>query len=254
MPPQDDSVFASFPARAYLEKYYSAVGPENVAFLRSITGYVTSRELSCESVIEVAGGPSLFSLLALTAARGAPVPHVTFTDIGRDNLGEVRSWLDDDPDQYAYAEALQWLAGETGASEAKIAADLRASGMTLVEQDWRQPGRPEWSGAFEVVSCHFFAESATADEDELVTFLGRLRDLGRPGATLLTSFITRSGGYRLDGREFPAFDVDRDGVLAYLRRAGVRLEDVEVAEVAAEAPETNPGYDGLLFLAGRFSH
>ena len=39
-PASTDSVFFEFPARAYLEKYYSHVGDENAAFMRSITDYL----------------------------------------------------------------------------------------------------------------------------------------------------------------------------------------------------------------------
>jgi hypothetical protein len=45
--------------------------------------------------------------------------------------------------------------------------------------------------------------------------------------------------------------VDEESVLAYLERAGIQLRDVEVRSVAAEDPDSNPGYESLLFLAGR---
>jgi len=52
-------------------------------------------------------------------------------------------------------------------------------------------------------------------------------------------------------REFPAFAVDQRSILGYLERAGLKLEDVEVRSVPSEDPASNPGSEGLLFVAGR---
>ena len=120
-----ESVFYEFPARGYLEKYYSAVGAENAAFVRSITDYLQTRIARTDTVIEVAGGPCLYSLMSLMASRGRPFRHLTFTDIGWKNLREVESWLRDDPSQFDYGPLLQWLgedAGVDGESVERFAA------------------------------------------------------------------------------------------------------------------------------------
>lgn len=132
-----------------------------------------------------------------------------------------------------------------------VARLLRASTWELARFDWRKPVPQAWRHSYDVVSCHFFAESATNDETELVSFLEKLGDLGRPGATLLTSFICGSAGYAMQQREFPAFAVDQRSILGYLERAGLKLEDVEVRSVPSEDPASNPGSEGLLFVAGR---
>jgi len=242
----------TFP-RAYLEKYYGEMGTENVAFARSISDYLCERTAPTDSVIEVAGGPCLYSLLSLMSARRLPFEHVTFTDIGWKNLREVESWLRDEPSKFDYSPLLQWLESEIGADADALASFLRDSTWEMAGFDWREPVPAAWRRRYDVVSCHFFAESATNDEAELVSFLRKLSELGRPGATLLTSFICRSDGYRIQGRDFPAFGVDQSNIFDYLERAGVALEDVEVRTVAAENPQSNPGYDGLLFVAGRLS-
>jgi hypothetical protein len=246
-----ESLFYEFPARGYLEKYYGTMGPENVAFVRSIADYLWTRTAPTDTVIEVAGGPSLYSLMALMAGRRRPFEHVTFTDIGWKNLREVECWLRDHPAQFDYAPLLGWLRDEAGIDAGEVAAALRASDWELAQFDWHNPVPQAWRHGYDVVSCHFFAESATSDEADLVEFLSHLGQLGRPGATLLTSFICHSSGYRIHQSDFPAFAIDQESVFHYLDRAGVRLRDVEVRSVPAQDPESNPGYDGLLFIAGR---
>lgn len=246
-----ESVFYEFPARAYLEKYYETVGPENAAFMRSIIEYLAPRSVTTDRVIEVAGGPCLYSLMAIMACRGRPFRNLVFTDIGWKNLREVDSWLRDYPDQFDYAPLLDWMRTEGHASPTAITRSLRGSKCELVAFDWRRPVPAEWRHAFDVVSCHFFAESATSDEQELVAFLRTLRGLGRPGATLLTSFICRSRGYTISRRDFPAFSIDEHNIRGYLDEAGIVLEDVELRSVPCEDPSKNPGYDALLFVGGR---
>src|ERR1700712_3602720 len=109
-----NSVFYEFPARAYLEKYYSAVGPENEAFMRSITEYLADRSVATDTVIEVAGGPCLYALMSIMACRDRPFQHLTFTDIGWKNLREVENWLQDNAGQFDYATLLSWLRAEVG--------------------------------------------------------------------------------------------------------------------------------------------
>ena len=246
-----DSVFYEFPARAYLEKYYGAVGDENAAFMRSITDYLTDRSVVTDTVIEVAGGPCLYALMSVMACRGRPFWHLTFTDIGWKNLREVECWLHDYPNQFDYAPPLSWLQAEIGAEPAAITRSLRASTWELVNFDWRRPVPGAWQRAYDVVSCHFFAESATSDEAELIAFLQKLGRLARPGATLLTSFMCRSAGYTIQQRDFPAFSIDEDNIFHYLEQAGLELEDTELRATPCEDPSTMPGYDALLFIGGR---
>ena len=251
--PMDESVFFEFPARAYLEKYYDHVGDENAAILRFILRYLERSDACTDRVIEVAGGPSLFSLMAIGALRGAPIKHVTFTDIGWKNLREVESWLREEPHAFDYSPLLDWLDTEIGADPAAVADSVRRSRWELVPCDWRNPARGSWRRSYDVVSAHFFAESATSDEAELLRMLANVGSLGRPGGTVLLSFMCRSSGYVVGQREFPAFAIDEDNVERYLAKAGIELVDVELGTAATEDPSSQPGYDGMVFVGGRLT-
>ncbi len=250
-PAATDSVFFEFPARTYLEKYYSHVGDENAAFMRSVTGYLRDRSVPTDTVIEVAGGPCLYSLMAMMARRERPFRHVTFTDIGWKNLREVDGWLRNYPQQFDYQPLLRWLQEEVGSDPDQISRSLRSSSWELANFDWREPVPSSWTRAYDVVSCHFFAESATNDEAELVDFLRKLGRLGGPEATLLLSFMCKSEGYVIGQRSFPAFSIDEHNVFDYLEQAGLTLEDVELSTTPCEDPSTMPGYDALLFIGAR---
>lgn len=243
--------FRDFPARPYLDKYYGAVGDENAAMLRAILEALAVLDGPTDSVIEVAGGPSLFSLMAIVAHRRRPFERVTFTDIALQNLLEVEHWLESRPGRFDYDQLVRWLTDESGAEAAQIVGSLRSSRWELVSFDWRAASPGAWAGAYDVVSSHFFAESVTHSEDEFVELLRALPRIGRPGAMLLLSFLNSSTGYEVDGHLFPAFSVNERTIFEYLERAGVRLLDPIVSSVPAEAPTSQQGYEGLFFVSGR---
>jgi hypothetical protein len=245
------SVFFEFPARAYLEKYYNEVGAENSAFLRSITDYLTEQQPPTDRVIEVAGGPSLFSMFAVAAVRGRPFRQVTFTDVGWRNLGEVEAWLRDDPRQFDYDPLVSWLREQVEADPETLFDTMRRSSWDLSHFDWRSDVPVAWVRAHDVVCSHFFAESATDNEEELLSLLEKVGRVGRPGATVLLSFMCRSSGYRIAHQDFPAFDIDEHNVWSYLERAGVNLADGVLRTAPTEDPSSYPGYDGMLFIGGR---
>ena len=247
-----ESIFCEFPARGYLETYYSAVDPENAAFVRSVTEDIWPLSAASDSAIEVAGGPCLYALMSLIASRG-PFKDVAFTDAGWRTLREVECRLQDHPSRFAHDPLLGWLSDELGIEGGGLARLLRASRWELARLDWRRPVAPTWRHSYDVVCCHYFAASASDDENELVAFLQKLGELGRPGATLLTSFVCRAAGTTIGPREFPAFAVAQRSILGYLERAGLELEDVELRSAPSKDPASSPGYEDLLFVSGRLA-
>ncbi|MEA2450902.1 MAG: hypothetical protein QOG63_2834, partial [Thermoleophilaceae bacterium] len=176
------AVFHGFPARAYLDKYYRRVGAENTVLLHAVGDFVRAHRGPTASLIEVAGGPSLFTTMAVAAERGLRFERLTFTDIAWQNLEEVRWWLADDPRGFDYSELLAWLASERGRDPGLVVETLRGSRWDLVQRDWLVADDASFDGSYDVVSSHFFAESATSSEDEFLSMLAKVGRLGRPGA------------------------------------------------------------------------
>lgn len=242
--------FERFPAREYLEKYYSYVGGENEAMMRALAHFTQRFEPSLDQLIEVGGGPSVVPILAFCAATARSPRSIAFADIAAENLAEVERWLHSQPTRFSYANVLEWLSNEHGVEPAQIEHLARAGEWTLSSIDLRKPLPTGMVRAFDTVSSHFFAESATSDRETLLSLLGRLAELGRPDARVLLSFMRRSLGYSIDGLEFPAITVDENTLPGMLDAAGLHLADVEYLVTGAETPPTRPGYEGMIFVAG----
>lgn len=249
-PAVSEGSFEHFPARSYLEKYYSGVGPENASLLEALIFFCRDLEPELARVVEVGGGPIVLPLLALTAACGRGPGHVLFSDIAPTNLAEVERWLVDDPEQFDWSGTLEWLERHAGADARRAARSLRSSSWELRELDMREPLPAELLSSFDTVSSHFFADSATADEREFVQFLAKVRLLGAPGATFFLSFMCRSRGYAIDGEHFPAIALDPESLLPYLAHAGFKLSRFKLHAVPTEGAAEETGYAGLMFVAG----
>lgn len=243
--------FEEFPARAYIEKYYADVGPENAAFLGALTSFARDLEPRLGRVAELGGGPVVLSILALAAACGRRPDAVLFGDIAPANLVEVRRWLADEPGAFGYHAALEWLRASTGADPRALAASVRSAHWDLRRMDLRQPVARELEGRFDTISSHFFAESATSEPEEFVAFLGRIARLAAPGATVFLSFIAGSTGYPVAGRTYPAVTLDPASLLGELGRAGLSFEHFRLQSAPTECAPAETGYDGLIFVAGR---
>ena len=239
-----------FPPRAYLEGYYGRMGPEHDALLSSLTHFARELDPLFDRVVEVGCGPVVLPVLALAAALGRGPQDLVFADISSESLSEVELWLADDPAQFRYSAALDWLRDELGVEPAQLLRWVRASRHEVRVTDMRLPLATELVGAFDTVSSHFFAEAAAVDEDELVDLLAAVGSLGAPGASIFLSFTCRHGAHELDGRRFPSLTIDPETLPGYLARAQLHLDHFRLHAVPSEGPPVQTGYDGLMFVAG----
>lgn len=246
--------FESFPSRPYLEKYYSYVGDENGAMLRALADFARRLEPRFDRFVEVGGGPSIVPILALSAALGRGPESVTFMDISQKNLDEAALWLDHNAVAFDYTAVLNWLEGEYGVAMSDIERLAGVGAWSYPLVDLRKPLADWMFQAFDTVSSHFFAESATSDYETFITFLKRIADLGAPEATVFLSFMRRSQGYSVAGIDFPAVWVDEETLPDLLATAGLHLLDAQYVTTSAETPPTRPGYDGMVFVGGVLSN
>jgi hypothetical protein len=240
-----------FPARAYLDQHYGHMSSETATMMSSIISYVRDHGCAPPSrLIEVAGGPTVFSLMALTAGLGAAPGRIVFTDIAESNLAEVDDWLHDRPGAFDYAHLYDWLEARAQADPERAAAALRAADWELVAVDWHDPPPAAWIGAFDAISSHFFVESATPDAATALTFARNYAALGRSGTLALLSFLQHADSWDCDGHPVPSLRVHERMIEAFLATAGLALQDAEIRTAAGRQAAAVTGYAGVVTVAG----
>lgn len=218
--------------------------------MAAIIAYVREHEPRPSRLIEVAGGPTVFSLLALTAALPAAPEHIVFTDIAPSNLQEVDDWLHDRPGAFDYTHLYEWLGAHAQVDPERCAAALRDASWELVAFDWHDAPPAAWIGAFDAVSSHFFVESATSDEAEARAFVRNYASLGGRDALVLLSFLQHADSWDCDGFPVASLPVHEDMIEAFLRAEGLALDDIAIQTAAGRQSSTVTGYAGVVTVSG----
>jgi len=246
-------LFDRFPARYYLEKYYSEIGPENDAFMRA-TATAVDRLDDLGTVIELGGGPSLCGLLAMTAATDRGPRRVAWLDASPGSLDEVASWLADAPSAFDYGAVRRWIAGTLGADPDAVARRLRDATWDLRRVDLQRELPTDLTGVGDVVGSYFFAEAATGHEREFVKLTAGVSQVAATGAHVALAYIRHSQSYRLDDDTvYPAYSLDEETLPQLLDAAGLRFDELVVSQGPLDDPPARPGYDGMVFAHGRLA-
>lgn len=240
-----------FPARAYLDQHYGYMSPETATMMASIIECVRDRDVRPPvRLIEVAGGPTVFSLLALTAALDAAPQRIVFTDIAETNLKEVRDWLHDRPGAFDYSHLYAWLDEQAGADPERAVAALRGAEWEFVQRDWVDPPPAEWIGAFDAISSHFFIESATPDEATALTFARNYASVGQADALVLLSFLQHADSWDCDGVAVQCVQMHEGMIEQFLATAGLPLAGAMLRTAAGRRPADVTGYAGVVTVSG----
>jgi NNMT/PNMT/TEMT family len=173
--------FADFPARLYLEKYYSRVGSENAAFFRAVASSLESVD-ELGTVVELGGGPSLSALFAMTAAANCGPTKVIWTDVAKSSHAEIELWLRRQSGAFEYSEVLRWIEDELGAEAATVARRIRAASWELRALDLFQPLPEDLLCIGDVVGSFFVAEAASSERDDFIAVTTRVAEAARPQA------------------------------------------------------------------------
>ncbi len=218
--------------------------------MSAIIRYARSGEFAPSRLIEVAGGPTVFSLLALTAALESPPQRIVFTDIAESNLREVDDWLHDRPGAFEYAHLYAWLEANAQVDPERAVAALRAVEWELVRVDWHEPPPTAWIGAFDVVSSHFFVESATGDRAESLAMLRNFSGLGRREALVLLSFLQHAHSWDCAGVAVTALQVHEDMIESFLEAGGLAVRDAVIQTARGRQAAAIAGYEGVVTVSG----
>jgi len=246
----DSPPLRRFPARYYLEKYYTNVGLENAAFMRAAARSVRPVE-RLGVFAELGGGPSLCALFAMVAATRVGPTRVVWMDVASSCLKEVDDWLRMEAGAFDYAAVLQWLEDEFDVDRSELAGRVRGAEWDMRRLDLHRPLPADLWGVGDVVGSHFFAESATGDEERFVEMTSHIGQAASPGALIALSYIRRSRPYRLqDDTLYPALSLDEDNLQPLLARAGLKFAELRVERGPIDDPPARPDYDGMVFATG----
>jgi len=188
-----------------------------------------------DTMIDVGGGPTIYQLIS---ARNK-VKKITCAEYLESNRLEVQKWLRNEPDAFNWDQyfkhylALEQDARETSIDEMKDS--LRSKLGEFIPCDLHQPQPiPGPVRVFDVVSSHFCVEAICKNDDDLVSKLGKLVALTRPGGYLIMSGLKEAQSYQVGEFNFYAYPMDQERFLEVLRQAGCKILAVETGPAEAD--------------------
>lgn len=237
--------WSAFNPRDYLEEYYGAVGPENLALMAFFVK--AFRGVSAEStLLDFGSGPTIYSFI--TAA--ALVAEIHVCDYLPANLAEIGRWLQGESSAWEWTTfvktALRLENGRDGLDNCRIEKRegiIRKRVSRLCECDARKCppiGEPR---NYDVVTTNFCAESATEDVSEWRMMVKNIASVLKPGGRLITAALEGARSYSVGRKVFPAVTIDRLTLREALIDAG--LEIIIVDSVPADRPRRK--YGGIMF-------
>lgn len=245
-------VFEAFEPRAYLNEYYSKVGPENQGLLEFFSeAYEGIDESSL--ILEFGGGPTVYQLI--TAARKAREIH--FSDYLSGNMQEVDLWRGHSRDAFDWnpfiqkALKLEGLSGVTLNDVEARASLMRAKMTKLIPGDAfkEDPLGLASQGQYDVVSTNFVAESITTSKEDWYQIMKNICSLLRREGGLIMTAIKEAEYYLIGNKRFPAVSIDEGDLVGALRDLGFRnflLKSIPAETVGRVGG--HKGYNGMIFI------
>lgn len=100
---------------------------------------------------------------------------------------------------------------------------------------------------WDAATMFFCAESITERQDEFETACAAYARCVRPGGTLATAFLVRSGGYVVADRPFPVLKLSAETIETVFKQ---HADNVEAKLIGIVDREIRSGYSGFIFLSG----
>lgn len=240
-----------FNPRDYLREYYSKLGAENMALLRFMHERFSENNVGGK-MLDIASGPTIYQLIS----AAAHVEEIHASDILKENLLEISSWLTQSPDAFDWTEyiraVLSWEFGEHP-SKTQIAIremEIRQRVKRLLLCDARQRPPIRGYGKYDVLVANFCAESIAETKDEFERYFMNICTLLKPGGLLVTALIRHAEMYRVGDVDFPSVPVDIEDVQKVLVSNGFGEKTIKYAYVNNDDDAARL-YDGLLFVSAR---
>ncbi len=230
-----------FSPHKYLREYYTGLSKENKRLLEWYN-QVYSEIGPKKSLLEIGGGPTIYQLISASKH----VDSITFSDYSKDNLKEIKRWVENKKpfnwDNFIeFSLQLENKEPKDLAIRKKLIASKLKELMPLDigEFDSRLSDR------FDIIQSNFCLESSTDDLPKFKRMLLNVNKYLKRNGIFLMAAIGGALAYRLGDKLLPAIYLDSDLVIRYLKEAGFRVERIE--KTPADHPHICKYHD-LLFI------
>lgn len=190
--------------KAYLRQYYttSVIPSDEVAILSRIVPYLRKKDMIFQKAIEFGAGPTLHHAVAL-------IPYVRelhVADYLKNNLDEIRSWLDGNPSAHNWDMYIQGILKLEGAGETveQRKNTLRSRITTLLKADIKHRDPIGKDVKYSLVSSFYCADSIADSKVKWKKYMHNLFRIIEPGGTIIVSALGNSSKYQVGRYYFPS--------------------------------------------------
>lgn len=239
--------WSEWSAGDYLREYYASVEPDEQRLLEYLVEI--GRDLPrVDRALDFGCGPTVHRLFPL-ADRCREIHLADYLETNRRAVGDWLAASRGAHDWRPFArETLRLESGRRPGAAAIAAREAtvrrRVTRLLPADASKRDPlGRAARHG-YPLVTSHYCADSATADEASWRLFMKNIAGLVAPGGTFVVSLLGRSAGYRVGRRWFPGAGVGAPELADFLEKAGFVGLDLRVREVPDRRDQ---GYESVVF-------
>lgn len=247
--PTRDKFESTFNPRTYLQEYFGELDDED-RFAQKFMAAALRKMPSDLLAHEFGGGPTLYSVAAL-AGRAR---EIHFSDCVQANLGQVRRWVNNEPEAFDWRPHIRLALEAEGAPAtpegvARREADMRRLLTRLMICD-AQASAPlgETDVQYDLVAAHHCTDVAATNFAEWVQVLRNVSTLIVPGGWLLVSVTTGARLYTVDEAKFHCVDLTPKDVRQGLIAAGYDPGSLNIENQAAPGGRE---YSGIIMAVAR---
>lgn len=231
-----------FDPKLYLKTYYACPDEEDRFIIRFMIAMLRHMPLDLMT-LEFGGGPTLYAVAAL-APRSR---EIHFCDYVRENLTEVRNWLDHHPDAYDWQPYIEMVLGEeavpvTPEAVAQRAADMRrkVTGLCRCDALAQAPLGPEAS-QYDLVVAQAVTDSVAANFADWVQVMDNISSLVKPGGGLLISVITGTEYYHVGRKRYENLHLTAEDIFKGYKAVGYDPATFHLESMVAPAKRDYAG-------------
>ena len=236
--------FSKFSARAYLEEYYTVLGPEN-RLLLDFLHRAYSKIGHQKTLLEFGGGPTIYQLLSASK----DIEAIFFSDYAASCRQEVIDFILKKKTAFDWTKFSRYVQKLEGTKAAEIEERVRAKIRAVIPGDFRQsnPLAPAWYRQFDVLAMGSVVETAVATEKEFRAGVKNVLGLLKDGGFFVGYFSKNCRQWKNGQRTYYCFPINEDYVEKFFAELG--LEIIEMTRTVGKDYEEE--YQGIICVLAR---